>query len=246
MRRWIGTFALMLLAACGSDGTTAPPSTTGEPTESETSSPSLTASASETPTATSSGPPTYDAAGCPVTDVVFCQTAVEVIGALQAGDSDGLFELSRSDRLVCADVNQDYFPGCEEADVLEGHGLSGPTFIVDVVGDAAYRQRLEDVVSGIDPSFEDEIGTGDVRVLGVGTCGPDIPGRRTYHLAWTAAVGEGGAPAERVLGSFELTFDEEWKVALWYLGPLDEWEQEQPPDPMSLAFCEAGRSPWSD
>jgi hypothetical protein len=226
----------MVVVACGSDGTTARPSSTGEPTPTEGSSPSVTASATET---TSSGPPTYDAAGCPVADEAFCATAVDAIAALQAGDAHRLFELSRADRLVCADVNQDYFPGCEEADVLEGHGLSGPTFIVDVLGDAAYRRELEGFVSSIDPSFEDELGNGDVRILGVGTCGPDIPGRRTYHLAYTAAG------SERLLGSFELTFDEDWRIALWYLGPLAGWEEEQPPDPMSLAFCEAGRSPWS-
>jgi hypothetical protein len=97
-------------------------------------------------------------------------------------------------------------------------------------------------MAGVDPSFADDVGSGDVRVLGVGTCGPDIPGRRTYHLAWTVAASDAGPP-ERLLGSFELTFEEDWRIALWYLGPLDAWGAEQP-DPLELAFCEAGRSPW--
>jgi hypothetical protein len=198
------------------------------------------------PTASVSPPgaPPYTASGCPVADDVFCETAVRVIEALRAGDAHRLFELSREDRLVCAEVATEYFPGCETADVLEGHGLSGPDFTVEVVDEAAYRARLDEVLSGFDASFADDLGDGEVRVVGVGTCGPDIPGRRTYHLAWTAGASEGGAPAERVLGSFELTFEDDWRIALWYLGPLDEWEREQP-DPLELAFCEAGHSPWT-
>jgi hypothetical protein len=116
--------------------------------------------------------------------------------------------------------------------------------VVEVVDEDGYRRQLDAIVSAIDTSFSDEHGDGDVAVVGVGTCGPDIPGRRTYHLAWTARVGDGGAAPERVLGSFELTFENDWRIALWYLGPLAEWETEQA-DPMRLSFCEAGRSPWS-
>lgn len=224
MRRATALVAGLLLSACTSGAE--PASTTTGPT----------------PSVGPIEPPTYGAATCPVSDDAFCETAVEVIRALQVGDAARLFELSREDRLVCAELNTEYFPGCERDDVLEGYGLSGPDFTVDVVDAARYRARLETVVGSLDPSFADDVGSGAVRIVGVGTCGPDIPGRRTYHLAWTAAAGEGG-PAERVLGSFELTFDDEWRIALWYLGPLDEWEAEQP-DPLELAFCEAGRSPW--
>ena len=54
---------------------------------------------------------------------------------------------------------------------------------------------------------------------------------------------EAGAPSERVLGSFELTFESDWRIALWYLDPLSTWVAEQT-DPLELAFCEAGRTPW--
>jgi hypothetical protein len=127
--------------------------------------------------------------------------------------------------------------------VLEGYALSGPDFSVEVVDAARYRAQLDAVMSSLDTSFADDLGGGEVRVVGVGTCGPDVPGRRTYHVAWTAAASEGAAPAERFLGSFELTFEDDWRIALWYLGPLAEWEVEQP-DPLALAFCEAGRTPW--
>jgi hypothetical protein len=224
MRRTGLVVAGLLLSACASGAE--PPSTT--------TSPAPGASATEAPT--------YDAASCPVFDEAFCDTAVEVIRALRAGDAEDLFELSREDRLVCARVAIEYFPGCDERDVLEGYGLSGPDFTVEVVDASGYRARLHDVMTSLDPSFADDLGAGDVRIVGVGTCGPDIPGRRTYHLAWTAGATEDGS-SQRLLGSFELTFHDDWRIALWYLGPLDEWEAEQP-DPLELAFCEAGRSPW--
>ena len=92
--------------------------------------------------------------------------------------------------------------------------------------------------------FTDELGGGSATVIGVGTCGPDIPRRRTYHLAWTAAIDEGDG-AERHLASFEVGFDgEDWKVILWYSDTLEAWEDEHP-DPMALSFCEAGLHPWS-
>jgi hypothetical protein len=224
MRRIWFLVAALLLSACGS----------GAESPSATSSPSTGASPSNVPT--------YEVATCPVPDEAFCETAVQVIRALQARDAGRLFELSREGRLVCAELATEYFPGCDRRDVLEGFGLSGPDFSVEVVDAPGYRTRLEAFMGSLDPSFADDLGSGEVRVVGVGTCGPDIPGRRTYHLAWTAGGSEDVSP-ERLLGSFELTFEDDWRIALWYVGSLDEWEAEQP-DPLQLAFCEAGRSPW--
>jgi hypothetical protein len=223
-----------LLASCGSshDDPESRPSPTDGATGDATATPSPT------------GPLSYDASGCPVDDEAFCATAVDAIDALQAADADELYELSREDRLVCAKVNREYFPGCETDNVLVGHGSSGANFVVEVLDEGAYRGQLEAIVTNVDPAFSDELGDGSVRVVGVGTCGPDVPGRRTYHLAWTAAVSEGDAPAERLLGSFEfLSKGGDWRIVLWYLSPLVEWEAEQP-DPLEVAFCEAGRTPW--
>ncbi len=60
-----------------------------------------------------SGPTRYEASACPVADQAFCATATKVIAALQRGDADRLFGLSRRDRLVCADLATQYFPGVE-------------------------------------------------------------------------------------------------------------------------------------
>jgi hypothetical protein len=79
--------------------------------------------------------------------------------------------------------------------------------------------------------------------VGIGTCGPNELGRRTYHVAWTAALRDGATPAERMLGSFELTFVDDWRIALSYVGSLTDWEAAQS-DPLEEAFCAAGRSPW--
>jgi len=206
-------------------------------------SPRASQNAATSPSSPQAEPLRYEVTTCPIPDDAFCRTAVEVIEALQAADTDRLFALSRDDRFVCARLAAEYFPACEQDDVLEGYALSGPNFLVEIASERGYRGRLDASVSNVNPSFSDELGNGDVRVIGVGTCGPDVPRRRTYHLAWTAAVSEAGAPAARLLGSFEFTFKDDWRIGLWYLGPLDEWEREQTAR-LELAFCEAGRTPW--
>jgi hypothetical protein len=185
-----------------------------------------------------------DPSGCPVPDKAFCATAVEVASALSRSESGSLLSLSRSTRIDCAEVAREYFPGCQAEDVLEGYGVSGADLLVEVMGRKAYGGRLDRILAGVDASYSDVLGDGLARVIGVGSCGPDIPGRRTYHLTWTAGVREGGDPAERFLGSFELALeDHEWRIALWYLDTLRRWEAEQS-DPLRRSFCEAGRHPW--
>jgi hypothetical protein len=194
-----------------------------------------------TPSATAS----LDPSDCPVDDEAFCGTALDVATALSHRDGRSLLLLSRSTTIDCAEVAREYFPACASEDILKGYGISGATFLVEVLERQAYGQQLEAVIGAIDPSYMDELGDGSAQVLGVGTCGPDIPGRRTYHLAWTAAATESDRAAERLLGSFELTFEDgEWRIALWYLDALERWEAEQT-DPLTDAFCEAGLHPWA-
>jgi hypothetical protein len=222
---------MFAVVACGSTDTPEPEGPTPSPTVSS-------------PSATTSPEPTFSRAGCPVSDDAFCDTATRIGRALLERDAAALLGLSRSDTIDCAKVAREYFPGCADADALTGYGLASADFIVEIVPRSAYARRLEDVVSGIDPAFTDELGGGSPTVIGVGTCGPAIPRRRTYHLAWTAAIDDGGG-VERHLGSFEVGFDgRDWKVILWYLDTLEAWEMEQP-DPLSFSFCEAGLNPWN-
>jgi hypothetical protein len=233
--RWSVLPFLLLVGvmACGSSN----------PPEPDPSAPSPSVSG-PSPTATSIPDATLSRAGCPVTDDAFCDAATQIGRALLQRDAAALLLLSRSDAIECARVARQYFPGCADADVLTGHGLSGADFIVDILPRSAYAQRLNAVISGIDPAFTDELGGGSATVIGVGTCGPDIPRRPTYHLALTAAIDEGDG-AERHLASFEVGFDgKDWNVILWYLDGLEAWEEAHP-DPMALSFCEAGLHPWS-
>ena len=183
-----------------------------------------------------------DASGCPVADESFCGVAADVGNALAAGDVDRLLALSRVDRIVCADVVIEHFPSCTAGGVVEGHGVSNADQLVELVGDSEYQAHLDEILGALDPTYSDEHGTGDVRLLGVGTCGPDQPGRRSYHVAWTAAM-DLDAGTERVAGSFELTFRDNWRIALSYLDTWERWEQADQ-NPLSEAFCEAGRNPW--
>ena len=198
--RWsvLASLLLVVVIACGS----------ADPGQ-LASSPSVS-----TPSPTATPEPTFSRAGCPVTDDAFCDTAAQIGRALLQRDAAALLRLTSSDTIGCARVAREYFPGCADADVLTGYGLSGADFIVDVLPRSAYAERLDAAISGIDPAFTDELGGGSATVIGVGTCGPDIPRRRTYHLAWTAAIDEGDG-AERHLASFEVGFDgEDWKVIL--------------------------------
>ena len=189
------------------------------------------------------GAPTLEAAACPAADEAFCDTATAAANALASKYAAGLVELSRVDTIDCAEVRQEYFPQCGTDDVLVGHGFSDADLTVELLTEAAYRERLETITSGLDAAFTDQLGDGSVRVIGVGTCGPDVPGRRTYHLAWTAGLSDDDNAPHRVLGSFEFTFDSDWRIALTYLDMLERWETEQS-NPLTDSFCEAGRTPW--
>jgi hypothetical protein len=232
--RWsvLVSSVLVGLTACGSADAPSHDPTASSPTASLSS-----------PTTSSEPVAAFTRAGCPVADDEFCDVATRIGRALLDRDAAALLRLSRSDTIECAQVAREYFPGCAEAEMLTGHGLSGADFVVDIVPRPSYARRLDVVISGIEPGFSDELGGGSASVIGVGTCGPDIPQRRTYHVAWTAAIDDGSGP-ERHLGSFEVGFDgTDWKVILWYLDTLDAWEAEHP-DPMALSFCEAGLHPW--
>lgn len=235
MRTPVAVVALLLApAACSSDGD-----------ESASTARAATTTVTTATATTTTVPPSivHEPADCPVRDEAFCAVAADAANALAAGNVDRLLELSRSDTITCADMAREYFPGCESQEVLDGDGLSGPDLLVELVALDAFAAQIDAITGGVDASFSDEHGDGAVRVVGVGTCGPDEPGRRTYHLAWTAALRDGGEPATRTLGSFEWSFADDWRIVLTYRGTLADWEAAQT-DPLDNAFCEAGRNPW--
>ena len=108
-----------------------------------------------------------------------------------AGDTAAIVELSRPDVFRCADLDASIFTGCQSADVLEGHPIGTVSGSIEVFPPAAYGQELDATVEAIDPAFSDDAGTGEARVLGTSSCGPDDPERRSYYVAWTAGLRSG-------------------------------------------------------
>ncbi|MGH2636156.1 MAG: hypothetical protein ACRDHU_08435, partial [Actinomycetota bacterium] len=181
--------------------------------------------------------------GCPVDDEAFCARAAEAARALVAGDAAALLELSRPERFECTDVDVEFFPACETSSVLEGYPLTDARFAIEVLDRSAYRRQLDAILSSIEASYSDEQGDGSPTILGVGTCGPPDPERRSYHLVWTAAASEGGSEPERLLGSFEFTYDHDWAIALWFLDTVDGWGQVYT-DPFAEIGCAGAADPW--
>lgn len=161
--------------------------------------------------------------------------ATAVANALASRDADALLSLSRIDTIVCAEMRVEYFPGCAEQEVLTGHGVSGPDLIVQILPEAEYLDALHSMTEGLDAAT--------LEIIGVGTCGPNEPGQRTYHLSWTATHSEGDAASTPVVGSFESLFVDDWRIVLSYFGTLEDWTAQEN-DPFTDSFCEAGQTPW--
>ena len=208
VRRLLVTLTLLVAVSCAADDETGP------------------TSAAPTSTPTTVPVPLLDAADCPIADAAFCAAAAEVANALRGGDVESLVALSTPDSIVCAEMNLEYFPGCTTADTLTGYGFSGPDLVVEFHDEAEFSDRVQ--------TFVDATDTAAVGSFRIGTCGPDIPGRRTYHVAWAA---------DGVLGSFEMRFDDDWRIVLVYPGaPVSEWESSQS-FPLDELFCSAS-APW--
>jgi hypothetical protein len=140
--------------------------------------------------------------GCPIDDQAACARAAAAAAALEEGDTARLVELSYADTFICDDLPAEMFPDCSPGATLEGHAVTGADGKIDVLQADDYEARLADL--------------GEVAVTGVGTCGPDDPDRRSYHLAFWA-VDEGG--------SLELVRREgEWSIGIVYADSLDRWK----------------------
>ena len=222
------------MAGCG--GTTGSPSNAPA-----TIAPSASPTATPLPSEVGSIGP-FSPAGCPESETAFCTPAAAVAEAIVAGDMAAIVALSRPDVFRCEDLDVSIFTGCESADVLEGHPIGTAGGSIEVLPDSAYHDELEATKAAIDPSFRDEHGNGEARVLGTSACGPDDLARRSYYVAWTAAVRAGSDDAERVVGLYEFTFrDDRWMVGILYLDTVAGWSARHD-EPMTDVAC--GISPW--
>src|SRR5688572_14124596 len=189
------TVLIVALAACG--GATGPSSESPV-----TIPPSASPPASPLPSDVGSVGP-FSSAGCPESEAAFCAPAAALAEAIVAGDTPAIVGLSRPDVFRCEDLDTSIFTGCQSTDVLEGHPIGKAGGSIEVVPASAYRGRLDATQATIDPSFSDDAGTGEARVLGTSACGPDDPARRSYYVAWTAAARAGSGDTERVIGLYE-------------------------------------------
>jgi hypothetical protein len=152
--------------------------------------------------------------GCPVDDESACTRAASAATALQEGDAGRLVELSYADTFVCADLPAEMFPGCSPGKTVEGHAVTGADGKISVLSAEDYEARLAEL--------------GEVTITGVGTCGPEDPDRRSYHLAFWAA-NEGG--------SLELVRrEDEWSIGIVYADSFANWKTVYD-DPESELAC---------
>jgi hypothetical protein len=194
------------------------------------------------PATTAPAPTALAGSGCPVTDEEFCARALVVANGLLAADAAAMREVTAAETFECDELPADMVPACRPGLVLTGLGVYAVASKIGVVPDA--RQWLAGLVGRINPGYADDRGPGRPVVLGVGTCGPDDPERRSYHVAFTVALrGPAGEPAQRWLGSFEFVRRAgRWVVPLVYLDTVDAWRQEHR-DPFRDLACGNVR-PW--
>ena len=175
------------------------------------------------PTSSEASPAAFTVAGCPVDDRDACARAAAAATALQEGDTARLVELSYADTFVCDDLPAEMFPDCSPGETLEGHAITGADGKISVLAAEDYEARLAEL--------------GEVTITGVGTCGPEDPDRRSYHLAfWAPNRAEGG--------SLELVKREgEWSIGIVYADTLENWETVYD-DPEAELAC-GNVKPWS-
>ena len=151
-----------------------------------------------------------------------CERAALAATALEEGEIAALVELSYADTFVCDDLPAEIFPGCAPGETLEGHAVTGADGKIEILSAQDYGARLAEL--------------GEVMVASVGTCGPDDPDRRSYHLAfWTADGSEGG--------SLELVRREgEWLIGIVYADSLENWKTVYD-DPEAELAC-GNVQPW--
>jgi hypothetical protein len=187
----------------------------------------------------------FPAAGCPVPDPAVCTRVGAAANALTAGDVPALLALSLVEEFDCDALPTELFPDCAPGVVRRGYARSGGQGVIRILDRDAFRAELAALSERVDPGFTDDVGTGELRVLGVGTCGPDDPAGRSYHLAFVAALsgGAGTGPAERWLGSLEFVLrGGEWSFALLYADSMAAWRQVYA-DPLRSFAC-GNVLPW--
>jgi len=166
-------------------------------------------------------------AGCPIDEAAFCERAAQAGNALIARDVERLVALSRVERFSCTTLPADLFPQCERRPAVQGHSTFDGRFEFLLVGRKAYSAHVREILRA-----------SNLKVRGVGTCGPDIPEDRSYHLSFSAD--RGGEPW---LGSLEFVFrGGAWWIGVLYVDTVQAWRKEYA-DPVEEMAC-GNVQPW--
>jgi hypothetical protein len=224
----------VVLGACGYQPEIEPP---GAATGGTSAPPSVAA------TGPISTAPTFTADGCPVDEPAFCEQAAFLANALVLSDADAVFDLSRRVSVDCADLERDLYPQCEHRDRLEGFVVGDHRGHVFVDTPANYRDILGFLVEAVDDEYSDEFGSAQMQVLGVSTCGKGAD--TSYHLVYLVGLGDPDStlPADRFLGTYELTKDEgAWAIGTAHVGLFTDWQLVLD-DPLTQIGC-GDIQPW--
>lgn len=179
--------------------------------------------------------------GCPIDDADACAFAAAVAGALVAADAETITGSSRATDFVCDEETDLPLPGCAPGITLTGHPVIDSRPVIEVLDGEAYAAQNHAILGNVDSAFTDDQGDGAMQVLGVGTCGPDIPERRSYHVAFTAAVTADDGGTERLVGSYELNLlDGTWMIGTAFLDTYESW-LETYDDPLRAHGCQPVR-----
>lgn len=183
----------------------------------------LGCSGSGSPSGSASPSASLSASPCPVADAAACARLAAGVAALTGGDVAAVRALSFEETFDCATTPVDVVPTCRPGQVLTGYGRFSVAGRIEVIPAASYDSRVGAWLA-----------TDPVSVLGVGTCGPADPTRRSYHLAFETG--------DR-LGSLEFVLRESrWSVGVLYLDTVAEWRKEHD-DPSRDIACGNIR-PW--
>jgi hypothetical protein len=221
----LGTVVVALLAGCAAGSRSPAPVTSAPP------------AAGPTPTELARS-------GCPVDDADFCPRAVIAANSLLTGTAADLLEVSAVETFTCDDMPAGMVSACGPGAVLTGHGVYSEASKITVVDPDDYPRWLDDLFGRVDAGYSDGRGSGRPGILGVGTCGPDDPDRRSYHVVFTVALRDpAGQAVRRWLGSVEFVRREgRWVTPLMYLDTVDAWRAVHG-DPLRDIGC-GNLRPW--
>ncbi len=235
MRRSVAVLALLVLSGCAYEPEIVPPgAATGEqpspPAESESPAP-------EAPVTR------FTVEGCPVDEPAFCEPATNLANALVSGDSEAVFDLSWADRFDCEGLDTEIFPQCDHRASLSGYAIGTHQGEIYYQRANVYRNTLGFFVEAVDEGFTDDLGSSEMRVLGVSSCGAGSG--RSYHVVYLVALADpdNAAFAARFLGTYELVErDGEWVIGITYVGQYTDWQLVMD-DPLDEIAC-GNTQPW--